>query len=186
EPSVEPSEEPSSVPTESAAVPTGSALTPTESAVVPSESPSASPAAESMVGKTFTYKNAKYKVLSNNTVALVKVTKTNLKKFTIPATTKYKNVSYKVVQMNSNSLKGMKKLKNLVIGKNMKTIKAKAIVKCPKLSKVIIKGKAIKTIGKNAFTGVKKNCVVKVPKAKKAAYRKLLKKAKALKKVKVK
>ncbi|MCR5201475.1 MAG: leucine-rich repeat protein [Lachnospiraceae bacterium] len=179
---------PSADPSESSSAnPSGSATTPTDSSVDPSTNPSASPSADtSIVGKTFTYKNAKYKVLSNNTAALVKITKTSLKKFTIPATVKYSNKTLKVVQMNKNSVKGMKKLKTLTIGKNMKKILANAIVKCPKLSKVIIKGNNIKSIGKNAFAGVKKKCVVKVPKKKKAAYKKLLKKAKALKRVKVK
>ncbi len=43
--------------------------------------------------------------------------------------------------------------------------------------KVTIKSKAVQSIGGNAFKGIAKKSVVKVPKAKKAAYKKLLKKA---------
>ncbi|MCR5202068.1 MAG: leucine-rich repeat protein, partial [Lachnospiraceae bacterium] len=206
DPSIVPSEEPSesaettespaesesAVPTGSAVVPTSSAVTPTESAVVPSTSPSASteptvsPSTEpSVIGKTFTYKNAKYKILTKNTVALVKVTKKSLKKFVIPPTVKYQGVTYKVVKINANAFKNLKKMKNVTIGKNVKTITAKAFVKCNKLSKITIKSKVIKSIGKNAFAGVKKKCVVICPKAKKKVYTKLFKKAKATKRVKL-
>ena len=63
-----------------------------------------------------------------------------------------------------------KKYKVVLIGK-------KAFANCKKLKKVIIKSTSIKKIGKKAFAG-NKIITVKVPKEKKKAYKKLLKKAK--------
>lgn len=53
------------------------------------------------------------------------------------------------------------------------------------LKRVVIKNKYIKKIGKNAFYNIKKKLIIKVPSAKKKAYKKLLKKA-SVKKVVVK
>ena len=47
-----------------------------------------------------------------------------------------------------------------------------------KLAKIKFSGTAVKTIGKNAFKGIKKNAVFSVKKSKRAYYKKLLKKAK--------
>lgn len=44
-----------------------------------------------------------------------------------------------------------KKLKKVTIGKNVKTIKAKAFANSKKLKTVIIKGKKLKKVEKNAF-----------------------------------
>ena len=49
-----------------------------------------------------------------------------------------------------------------------------------------IKSKKINTIGKNAFKNINKKATVKVPKAQKKKYAKLLNKAKLSKKVKIK
>ena len=53
------------------------------------------------------------------------------------------------------------------------------------MKKIKIKSKSIKKIGKNAFKGVSKNCVIQVPKSKKKAYTKMLRKAGLSKKVKI-
>ena len=57
---------------------------------------------------------------------------------------------------------------------------------CRKMKKVTIKSKKINTIGKNAFKNINKKATVKVPKAQKKKYAKLLNKAKLSKKVKIK
>lgn len=60
------------------------------------------------------------------------------------------------------------------------------LCKLQKAEKVTIKSKKINTIGKNAFKNINKNATVKVPKAQKKKYAKLLNKAKLSKKVKIK
>ena len=57
------------------------------------------------------------------------------------------------------------------------SIGKKAFMNCVKLSKITIKTKTIKKIGKKAFAGVKSSASYKLPKSKYKKYRKLLKKA---------
>ena len=128
------------------------------------------------IGTIFTYKNAKYKILSEDTVILNKILK-NSKSFTIPAKAKYNDVEYKVVSMNKKSVNKLNKLKTLTIGKNVKNIKKKAIVKCSKLKTITINSTKLKTVGASAFAGAAKKLTIKVPKKKKSAYKKLLKKS---------
>ena len=75
---------------------------------------------------------------------------------------------------------------SLTIGKNVKKIGKNAFANCRKLKKVTVKSKKINTIGKNAFKNINKKATVKVPKAQKKKYAKLLNKAKLSKKVKIK
>jgi len=86
----------------------------------------------------------------------------------------------------ANALKGNKKMESLTIEKNVRKIGKNAFANCRKLKKVTIKSKKINTIGKNAFKNINKNATVKVPKAQKKKYAKLLNKAKLSKKVKIK
>ena len=57
---------------------------------------------------------------------------------------------------------------------------------CKKLKKIIIKSKKLDTVYNYAFTGIKKDVVIKVPKSKMKKYRKLFAKGKLNTKVKVK
>ncbi len=68
-------------------------------------------------------------------------------------------------------------LKKIVLPASIKIIRKHAFYSCKKLKAVQIKSVKITTIGKNAFRGVSKSTLIKVPAAKKAAYQKLLKKS---------
>ena len=94
--------------------------------------------------------------------------------------------TWKVTGVAANALKGNKKMESLTIGKNVKKIGKNAFANCRKLKKVTVKSKKINTIGKNAFKNINKKATVKVPKAQKKKYAKLLNKAKLSKKVKIK
>ena len=72
---------------------------------------------------------------------------TNVK---IPKTVKIKGYTYKVTTINKNAFKGCKKLKKVVIGKNVKIIGSKAFYGCKKHTKVTI-GANVTTIGASAF-----------------------------------
>ena len=134
------------------------------------------------VGKTFTLKSGmKFKITACSAAkktVTVMGTKKNVKSITIPATAKYKNMTFKVTAVNKAAFKNQKKAVKAVIGKNVTAIGANAFSGDKKLAKVTFKGKAVKSIGSKAFAKVKKNVIFKAPKAKKAAYKKLLKKAK--------
>ena len=64
-----------------------------------------------------------------------------------------------------------------MVKKNVEVIDAKAFKGCKNLKTFTIKSKKVEKIGKNAFKGVPKDATVKVPKAKKAEYEKMLRKA---------
>ena len=118
-------------------------------------------------GKKFTVKNITYKVTSskegNYQVSITSCKNKKTKSVTILDTVKYKGVSYKVTGVGANAFKNMSSLKNITI-------------KSTKLTKV----------GANAFRGINKNATIKVPKAKKKAYTKLLKGKGQAKTVKIK
>ena len=73
-----------------------------------------------------------------------------------------------------------------MIPAKVEKIGAKAFNKCSSVKKVVIKSKKLKSVGKKAFGGIKKGAVIKVPKAKKAAYKKMLEKSKLAAKTKIK
>ncbi len=124
----------------------------------------------------------------NGTVALTGVkasAKKSLTNVTVPASVKIKGTAYKVTAVNAKALSGLKKLKKVVIGKNITKIGANAFNGDKKLKNISIKSKNIKSIGAKAFKGVPAKAKVSVPAAKKKTYKKLLKKA-GLKKAKIK
>lgn len=122
------------------------------------------------------------------------------KKVTIPSSVTIKGVAYKVTKIDNNAFKnckkltkvtipstvteigtaafkGCKKLTSITIPKNVNKIGKEAFSGCKKLKKVTIKSTLVKSVGKNAFKGIAKKSVIKTPKAKKAAYKKILKKS---------
>ena len=100
------------------------------------------------------------------------------KTITIPATIKINGEIYKVTKIDKNALKGNKKVTKIVVGSNIQSIGDYAFSGCKKLKTIIIQSKKLttKTVSKKAFKGIAKKVVVKVPKKKRTAYKKLLKK----------
>lgn len=91
----------------------------------------------------------------------------------------------KVTTIDGSAFAGNKKIKSVVIGKNVTTISSRAFYKCKKLKKVTIKSSAIKSVGTRAFYGNAKKLRVKVPKKKVKKYKKLLNKSKVSSKLTV-
>lgn len=100
------------------------------------------------------------------------------KTITIPATIKINGEIYKVTKIDKNVFKGNKKVTKIVVGSNIQSIGNYAFSGCKKLKTIIIQSKKLttKTVSKKAFKGIAKKVVVKVPKKKRTAYKKLLKK----------
>ena len=144
-----------------------------------------------------------YKVTGADTVEVTGITKKGKKKAAvkISSTMKGNGKTYKITSVAANALKGNKKMTSLTIGNNVVTIGKNAFANCTKLKKVTVNGNKLKTIGKNAFSGdkklktinmkkvkslktvgksafkgISKKVTVKVPGAKKAAYKRLFKK----------
>lgn len=124
--------------------------------------------------------NAKYTVtdtVKKNVTYIAPVT-IKAKTITIPATIKINGEIYKVTKIDKNALKGNKKVTKIVVGSNIQSIGNYAFSGCKKLKTIIIQSKKLttKTVSKKAFKGIAKKVVVKVPKKKRTAYKKLLKK----------
>ena len=81
-----------------------------------------------------------------------------------------------VTEIGAGAFANCKALKKITIPAAVTKIGKKAFNKCKKLKTVTIKTKKLKTVGSSAFKGLAKEAVIKLPKAKKAAYKKLLKK----------
>ena len=138
---------------------------------------------------TATVKKVNYKILDagKKTAAVTGAANKKLKDAVISDTVRIDGVVYKVTQINSKAFKGLKDLKSVVIGKNVKKINKEAFAGCSKLSKINMKkAKGISTIGKKAFSKINSKAKVTVPAKKKAKYKNMLKEAGLPKKAGVK
>lgn len=120
----------------------------------------------------------------------------------IPASIKVKGKIYKVTSISDNAFKddqkienvtigdnvtvigknafsNCKKLRSVVIGKNVRSIKANAFRGCKSLKTITVKSKKLKAskVGKNAFKGIHKKALFKLPKKKFKTYRPIFRKA---------
>ena len=113
-----------------------------------------------------------------------KKTKTTL---TVPSKVKIGRKNYKVTKLADYAFKGNKKLKNLTLPKNCRYIGTEAFSGCTKLKTLTIKSTKLtaQTVADNAFQGMSKKTVIKVPKSKLKEYRKLFRDKGLNKKVKV-
>ena len=153
-----------------------------------------------------------YKVTAQGkTLAFYKVNNKKTTKVVIPATVTISGIKYKVTAISDNACSGCKKIKSVTIGKYVTTIENKAFFKCTwlkkitipasvkkigkkafygckKLKTITIKTKKLKSksVGTQAFKGIYKKAVVKVPKKQKKAYQKWLRKKGITKKMKIK
>lgn len=179
-PSQKPSESPSQKPSE----------TPSQK---PSGSPSQQPGQDIKVpakGTKLTAKGASYQVTSaaeKNPTVVYKGSKKQKASVTIPDTVTIDKVTYKVTSIAANAFKNNKKLKKVVIGKNVTKIGKKAFYGCSKLKKITVKTTKLtkKNVGRQAFKGIHKKAAFKVPKKKISSYRKVFRARGAAKTTKV-
>ena len=159
------------------------------------------------VGKTVVIKKLKYKITKLNKtgageVALMgtaeKKAGQKLKSIKIRNTVTIHKMSFKVTSIDKNAFSGCKRLKSLVLGKNITTIGNRAFYKCAALKKIKIpsgvtkigkrafygcrhlksieiKSRKLKTgsVGKKVFWRIAKDAKIKVPKSKLKTYQKL-------------
>ncbi len=122
--------------------------------------------------------NLKYKVTKsakkNGTVSMIGVKNKKIGKVSVPSKVKIDGYTFKVTEVGAKAFKGCKKLKYARLGSNISKIGSKAFYCDKKLKKVTIKSKKLKAVGKNALKGVGKKTVIRMPKSKMKAYRKLL------------
>ena len=145
--------------------------------------PEVVPVPENLLPKAGTKKTISgcvYQVKSSTakkrTVSLIRVTNKKKKKITVPAAVTIEGFSYKVMGIQAKAFRNHKKLNSVIIGKNVTSIGKEAFSGCKKLKRITIKGTSLKSVGSKALKGISKNAVVKVPKKKWKAYKKLFQK----------
>lgn len=134
------------------------------------------------VGRTWGFSLFRYTVTKKTdtvrevTLKAIQDTQRSRKSLTIPDTVTMARKVYKVVGIQKNAFKGMKKLKTVTVGKNVKKIDKNAFRNCKKLTTVKIKSKNCTFSGKGIWKGTSKKLVVKVPKSSLKKMQKRLKK----------
>lgn len=130
------------------------------------------------IGMFFMVKGVTYRVTATDQVSCVKAKKNIKGSVVIPDTITYSKVTYKVTALSAGAFRNCIKLTKITIGKNVETIGKDAFRSCKKLKQITIKTEKLtaKSIGKNAFKGIRKNAAIRVPKTQKKSYTKWLKK----------
>lgn len=125
-------------------------------------------------GTKFTVGAYKYKIINQSEVAFAGIKSAKTKRVSIPKTAKIGGKKFKVTSIAARALKN-KKITSVTVGANVRTIGAEAFYNCKKLGAIKIKSTRLKSVGRNAFKGIKPTAAINVPKKKLRAYRKLLK-----------
>lgn len=127
-------------------------------------------------GDTFQSGGGEYKVSDaseKGKVTYVAPKKKTITSAKIPAKVTYQGKSYTVNVIGAKAFNGCKKLKTVTIGTNIQKIEKKAFYGCSKLKKITVNTKKLKSVGDNAIGKIAPKAVIKVPKSKKKAYKKL-------------
>ncbi len=131
-------------------------------------------------GTKFQYKKNWYKITKSaatgGTVSFVKPGKKTMKTVTVPNEAVYEGIKFRVTDIAKNAFKNNKKLTKVTVGTNVTAIGASAFMGAGRLKTIIIKGKTLKKVGKNALKGVNAKCKIKVPKKQLKSYEKKFKK----------
>ena len=113
--------------------------------------------------------------LNGSKATFAGVTDKNVKSLAIQDTVTANGKTYKVTKIDGAACKGLKNLAGVTIGKNVTSIGESAFKDCKKLKTVTINAAKLKTVGKDAFSGIQKKAAFKCPKKQKDAYKKLIK-----------
>ena len=150
---------------------------------------------ESDLAAKFVSGKIRYKITGKKEAAVIGLKTKKVTKVKIPSAVSYNGRKYKVTEISADAFKkssvtevviadsvkeigtsaffGCKKLVKVTIGANTTKIGAKAFKDCSKLKTIIVRSKKLKRIGKNTFSGIKKNAQIKVPAAQYKKYKKL-------------
>lgn len=144
-------------------------------------------------GTSFQYKGIKFKITKvagqkPGEVSCIALASKKASSVSVPASVNFGGKKYQVTAIGNKAFAGASRLKKATIGASVAKIGSKAFYRCKKLNQVTIKTKKLtsKKVGSKAFSGIGKKAVIKVPKAKKKAYKKFLAKKGMPKKAKVK
>ncbi len=140
----------------------------------PKEEP---PASGHKTGMKAESSNATYVITSvkKRTAAFYRLKNKKKTRYAVPHTVKIDGITYKVTKISANAFKNNKKIRKVTIGKNITNIGKRAFYGCQNLKNIIIKTTKLKSVGKQAFKGIHKKAIIKIPRKKYEKYKKLLK-----------
>lgn len=174
---MEPDDAPTATPT----------ATPGNSNAFPTSHPSVTPSPDQNTPGTNTVKKGsickvsggKYKVTDTKkkTVEYKAPVSLTVRSITIPASISIevdgKKENYKVTAVSAKACAKYKKVKKVVVGKNVVSIGKEAFRNCKNLKKIVIRSNVLKKVGKNAVKGIHKKAVITCKKKNVGIYRKL-------------
>lgn len=115
-----------------------------------------------------------YKVTGASTVSMTGVKDKKITKVKVPKTVKIDGKTLKVTAISDNAF-SKTKITHVTIGSNVSRIGAAAFKNCKKMKNITIRSTRLKSVGKNAFKGIRSKAKIKVPARKLKAYKKILK-----------
>ena len=118
------------------------------------------------------FENGKYKLDGKKAIFTGPADK-GLTTLTIPDSVSANGMTYKVTEIKAKACKGMAKLKEVTIGKNVKVIGKEAFNGCKKLKTIRLRTDKLKSknVGRNAFKNINKKAVFRCPKEVRDAYK---------------
>lgn len=124
---------------------------------------------------TVTVGDGKYRI-SGKSAVFTGPARTSVKELKIPPSIIVDGVTYPVTKIADNACKGLKKLKSVQIGSNVKKIGKSAFQNCAKLKTIVFMTTKLKqkTIGSKAFSGIAGKPVIKCTAGVKKNYKKWL------------
>lgn len=132
---------------------------------------------------------AYYKITSITpplTVSYLKPTSKKAQSVSVPASITVDGISFAVTCVDEYAFMDCKKLQKVVLPNSLTQIKTGAFLDCAKLKKIQVNSTKITNVGKNAFKGIDKKAIIKVPNGTTKSYKNKFKNKGQSKKVKVK
>ena len=114
--------------------------------------------------------------LSGSKATFTGAAKKDIKTLVIKDTVEANGKTYKVTKIDTGACKGLANLTKLTIGRNVTSIGREAFKDCKALKSITISASKLKSIGKDAFSGISKKAVFKLPKKQLSKYRKMIRK----------
>jgi carbohydrate binding family 6 len=134
-----------------------------------------SPVTASPAIRTFNVGSIQYRITKSKTVSVTKLLKKNQTTVKIPEKVTYKGVKYNVSSIDKKVFFNNKKIRKVVIGRNITTIGAGNFLNCTNLKSITFKGTRAPKIGTRSFLKVNKKCKITISKKMKGKQLKLLK-----------
>ncbi len=110
------------------------------------------------VGKKAKVKGVQYKIIADDGVSAEVAKGKAAKKVKVGDTVKIKGYTYKITSIGKGAYKNKKSITEVTLGSNIQSIKKDAFSGCAKLKKITICAGNLKSIEKNAFKKLNKNC----------------------------